>query len=72
MDDSRSSGLTYNAGGKQFIAGPSIIERNPLLQPMSTIGSAMYSKNQNFANTLANNIQNQIQDKNYDLLNPDT
>ena len=33
-----------NATFKRFVAGPAQIERNPLSEPLSTVGSANYAR----------------------------
>lgn len=38
---------------QKFIAGPAILEKNPLSQPMSTIGSANYANNHDLASSQA-------------------
>lgn len=56
---------------QRFVAGPSVLEKNPLSQPHSTIGSAMYANNHELASSQASIILNQIQERNYDIYNPD-
>ena len=53
------------------MAGASVMERNPLLQPISTLGNTSYSLQPNLAASKANQLQGQIEQRNYDLLNPD-
>ena len=55
----------------QFVAGAKVIERNPLDVPISTLGSAAYSMNPDLATMKSKNIQSQIEERNYDLFNPD-
>jgi len=50
----------YNMVGsnsfRRFVAGPSILERNPLSEPLSTVGSANYARFPAFADSAVNNI----------------
>ena len=48
-----------------------MLEKNPLSQPLSTIGSANYANNVDVASSQASQIQSQIEERNYDLNNPD-
>ena len=59
------------SSAQRFIAGPSIQERNPLAQPMSTIGSATYANDHHYASIQASQIESQISQRNYDIYNPD-
>lgn len=42
---------------QKFVAGPAVLEKNPLSQPMSTIGSAKYANDHDFAGSQASQIQ---------------
>ena len=57
---------------RKFVAGPSIIERNPLSEPLSTVGSANYSKFPAVAASTLKNIKDGIRERNFDLKNEDT
>lgn len=46
-----------NSSFKRFVAGPSIIERNPLSEPLSTVGSANYARFPAYAASTVNSIQ---------------
>lgn len=48
------------------------MERNPLSEPLSTVGSANYAKYPAFAASTISGIEDEIKLRNYDLKNPDT
>lgn len=45
------------SSAQKFIAGPAVLEKNPLSQPMSTIGSAHYANNAELASNQASQIE---------------
>jgi hypothetical protein len=57
---------------RRFVAGPSVIERNPLSEPLSTVGSANYAKFPAVAASTLKGIEDGIKLRNYDLKNEDT
>lgn len=57
---------------RTFIAGPQIIERDPLAQPLSTSGNSKYNQVPEYTANTINSITQQIQLRNFDLKHPDT
>ena len=57
---------------KSFVAGQTIMERNPMSEPLSMVGNSQYNLAPVNAQRELNNIKSQIEDRNYDIKNPDT
>ena len=57
---------------RRFVAGPSVIERNPLSEPLGVVGSANYAKFPAVAASTLKGIEDGIKLRNYDLKNEDT
>ena len=48
------------------------MERNPLSKPLPTSGNSMYNKEPAYKEATLNNLQNEVELRNFDLKNPDT
>ena len=69
MPDDNSMGSSTM---RRFVAGPTVLDRNPLSEPLSTVGAANYARYPAQAASAVNNIKEQIGLRNYDLKNEDT
>ena len=57
---------------KSFVAGQTIMERNPMSQPISMVGNSNIFLEPKNAQDRINEIVGEIQMRDYDINNPDT